>query len=222
MLFQPTRSIAKPVFAYLFPVSVLLISPLSFAQPPQACDCLWQGSFSQITDKADLIISGKIIARKGNSADINLDHTHFDRGINFTEFKQQIRIWGDDGKQCRPNIGDFPVGTRWVMALKKITENKLGGFNPNTPNVSYGRINDYYLSKCGAYWLTLNEGYVTGNLVKGRRWQWDNKKMNPVILELIDAYIKDIIPEQALIEAAKPLTETKKLMQETKNFIHGQ
>ena len=46
--------------------------------------------------------------------------------------------------------------------------------------------------------------------------------MNPVLLELVDAYIRDVIPEQALIEAAKPLTATKKLMEETKNFIQSQ
>ena len=63
---------------------------------------------------------------------------------------------------------------------------------------------------------------MTGNLVKGRRWQWKNNQMNPVLLELIDAYVKQIIPEQALMEAAKPLTEAKKLMEETKVFLRTQ
>ncbi|MDG1772579.1 MAG: hypothetical protein P8H32_03990 [Oceanicoccus sp.] len=162
-------------------------------------------------------------AGKGNSVDFSIDRTHYDRRVNFTEFNSTIRVWGDNGKLCRPRIENFPVGTQWVMSLTKITSDiPDNGFNPNTPNMSYGRLNDYYLSKCGANWLRLEEGLVTGNLVKGHRWEWENKNMNPVLLELIDAYIKEIIPEQALVEAAKPLTETKKLMQETKRFLRQQ
>ncbi len=200
----------------------LLAIALLFSQQALSCKCLWQGSFSKAYKKADLIVSGTIVASKGNSADFTIERTHFDRGIGFTEFKPTIRVWGDNGELCRPKIEAFPVGTQWVMSLSKITGDIPGGFNPNTPNISYGRTNDYYLSKCGANWLKLEEGLVTGNLVKGSRWEWENKTMNPVLLELIDAYINDIIPEQALIEAAKPLTETKKLMEETKRFLREQ
>ncbi len=200
----------------------LALSNLAFAQPPQACNCLWQGSFSQITDQADLIVSGKVIASKGNSLDLSIERTLIDRNTDYKEFKPVIRLWADNGKLCRPDSKDFSINSRWVMALKKITEDIPGGFNPNTPNISYGRINDYYLSKCGAYWLHLGEGYVSGNLAKGHRWQWDNKKMNPVLLDLIAAYIKGSISEQSLIEAAKPRTEAKKLMKETQRFIQQQ
>ncbi|WP_101759164.1 hypothetical protein [Oceanicoccus sp. KOV_DT_Chl] len=188
------------------------------------CDCLWQGSFSKAYNHADLIVSGTVVASKGNSADFFIDQTLFDRGISNKEFLSVIRFWGNtnNNKLCRPEISVFPTNTQWVLALKKIAELPEDGFNPNTPNISYGRINDYYISSCGAYWLKLEEGMVTGNLVKGRRWEWENKTMNPVLLELIDAYINNIIPEQALTEAAKPLTETKKLMEETKRFLHTQ
>ena len=215
-------AIAGYCFTCVLPLVIAAFPQASSAQPPPTCDCLWQGAFNRITDNADLIVGGHIVASKGNSADLNIDHLLIDRAVQFTEFRDVIRIWGNDGKQCRPDITDFPVGSHWVMALKKITEDTPDGFNPNTPNVSYGRINDYYLSKCGSYWLQLSEGYVSGNLVKGRRWQWDNPAMNPVLLELVEAYIKNIIPEQALIEAAKPLTETKKLMEETRHFIQNQ
>ncbi|ARN73471.1 hypothetical protein [Oceanicoccus sagamiensis] len=201
----------------------LLLLTLLFSQQALSCECLWQGSFSKAYKKADLIVSGSIIASKGNSADFYIDRTHLDRGIGFTEFNSTIRVWGDNGQLCRPKIKDFPVGTQWVLSLNKITGDiPSDGFNPDTPNISYGRVNDYYLSKCGANWLKLEEGLVTGNLVKGRRWEWENKTMNPVLLALIDAYIKEIIPEEALVEAAKPLTETKKLMEETKRFLREQ
>jgi hypothetical protein len=203
-------------------VAGLLYTGPALAQPPENCECLWHGSFSKVVSRADLIISGQVLSSKGNSADIAIDRILYDRGRNNKEFNPVIRIWGDNGKLCRPPISEFPPQTEWLLALHKITDDVEGGFNPHTPNISYGRINDYYLSQCGAYWLQLTEGMVSGNLVKGRRWQWQHKAMNPVLLELVEAYIKDIIPEQALIEAAKPLTETKKLMNETRSFIHSQ
>lgn len=203
-------------------IKLSCLMALFLNQQALSCDCLWQGSFTKAYKKADLIVSGTVIGSKGNSADFNIERTHYDRGINFTEFKPDIRIWGDNGQLCRPPIKDFAVGSQWMMALTKITKDIAGGFDPSTPNISYGRVNDYYISKCGANWLKLEEGWVTGNLVQGRRWEWENKTMNPVLLELIDAYIKGIIPEQALIEAAKPLTAAKKLMRETQLFLQQQ
>jgi hypothetical protein len=203
----------------LFILALLSASTLANADN---CTCLWQGSFVQITDKADLIVSGEIIRSKGNAVDLHIDKMLIDRANNGKEFSEDIRIWASDGKQCRPTADRFAVNTHWVMALQKITEDTPNGFNPNTPNISYGRLNDYYLSKCGAFWLQLHDGYVTGNLLKGRRWEWKNDEMNPVLLELIDAYIRGVIPEQALIEAAKPQTETKRLMEATKSFIRNQ
>lgn len=202
--------------------SYAVFSASAYAQPPEACSCLWQGSFSKIIDQADLIVGGEVIARKGNSADLQIEHTFLDRQVNLPEFNSVIRIWGDNGQLCRPDINNYPPGTRWLFALKKITEPSPDGFNPNTPNISHGRRNDYYLSQCGAYWLQLHDNYASGNLVKGRRWQWHNEKMTPVRLELIDAYINQAIPEQALIEAARPSSEAKKLMDKTRQFIWQQ
>ncbi len=192
---------------------------ISFAS---ACECLWQGSFSKSFNKADFIVSGTVVASKGNSIDFSIDQTFLDKQIGGKEFLSTVRVWTDDGKQCRPEVNLFPVNSQWVFALNKITEEVDGGFNPNTPNISYGRKNDYYLSKCGANWLQVQEGYATGNLINGRRWEWENEEMNPVLVPLIDAYVKGIIPQQALVEAAKPLSETKKMMEQTKQFIQQQ
>ena len=192
------------------------------AQPPESCQCLWQGSFSAIVKHSDFIASGEVVTTKGNSIDFKIAKTIADTKINFKEFNDVIRIWTNDGKQCRPDITEFPVNSQWVVALKKITDSIPDGFNPNTPSISYGRVNDYYLSKCGAYWLRLDEGYVAGNLVNGQRWQWQNDDMNPVRLELVEAYVHGIIPEKALIEASKPLTEAKILLKKTKQWLRDQ
>ena len=63
---------------------------------------------------------------------------------------------------------------------------------------------------------------MVGNLVNGRRWEWANDEMNPVRLELLDAYINDRIPEKALVEAAKPLTEAKILLEQTMQWLRQQ
>lgn len=204
----------------------LLAGPASYAQPPEACSCLWQGSFSRITDHADLIVSGVVISNKGNSLDFSISQTLIDRKTNGEEFQPEIRIWGANGKECRPPITHFPIDSTWVMALKKITTDIPGGFNPNTPNISYGRINDYYLSSCGAYWLHVHEdsssSYVTGNLTNKNRWQWQDEAMNPVLIDLIEAYIHGTIPENVLVKAAKPTSHVKELMQKTKQFLNDQ
>ena len=193
-----------------------------FAAPPDTCQCIWQGSFNRIIPKSDMIVSGKIISRKGNSMDLTIDRTLLDRASNGKEFNEDIRIWGFDGQQCRPDVKEFPLESQWLFALKKITSDSPDRFNPNTPNIGFGRINDYYLSMCGAYWLKVHENFATGNLLNGQRWQWNNDEMNPVLIDLIEAYAKGHVPVRALAEAAKPQIAVKKLMEETKSFLNQQ
>lgn len=199
---------------FLLPLILLAF----FLETAQAqCDCLWQGSFNRAATTADIVVSGTVIASKGNAFDLEIE-----RIIAGKEYREVIRIWGDNGKLCRPAINDFTPGSHWLLAAYQITEVPDDGFDPNTPSISYGRKQDYYLSRCGAYWLSLHDGYVSGNLINGQRWQWQDKKMNPVLLELVDAYLRGVLPDAALIEAAKPQTASKKLMEETKSFIENQ
>lgn len=203
-------------------VAVWLPQWPAFAAPPDTCRCIWQGSFDKIIPQADMIVSGKIISRKGNSMDLTIDRTLVDRASNGQEFNDDIRIWGYDGKQCRPDVKEFPLGSEWLFALKKITSDSPDRFNPNTPNISFGRMNDYYLSMCGANWLQVYGNFATGNLLNGQRWQWSNDEMNPVLIDLIEAYINGDVPLWALTEAAKPQAAIKKLMEETKSFLNRQ
>lgn len=203
-------------------LTFIMLNAIGFCAHASDCNCVWQGPFSKIVDKADLIASGTIVRSKGNALDLHIEKLLIDKARGGREFNEQIRIWTSDGKQCRPTSDQFPINSRWLMALHKINNVPSGGFNPNTPSISYGREKDYYLSKCGVYWLALHDGYVSGNLVNKQRWLWEDKAMNPVLLELIDAYIRGLIPEQALIEAAKPQTRGKKLMEETKQFLQTQ
>lgn len=177
------------------------------------CQCLWDGSFAQVHDKADLVINALVIKNKGNAIDLlPLDIMRGEL------WQDTIRVWLKTDDLCRPAVDNFPVDSTWVFALHKITENVPGGFNPHTPNISYGRVGDYSLSNCGGYWLKQEHGWVTGNLIKAPRWE-RNPTMSPVMLELIQAYIDGTATAEALAEAAKPNQELRDLKNDTKSFL---
>ena len=177
------------------------------------CDCLWQGSFTDVEATADLVVSGSINSGKGNSVDLTID-----RLLRGDAAVADIRIWLKSGDYCRPEPEEFPVGSEWVMALFRIKEDVKGGFSPHTPNVSYGRVGDYFLSSCGGYWLSLHDNWVTGNLVQAPRWVRE-PKMTPVLLELVADYVAGNVGAQALAEASKEDPAVRELMLDTKAFL---
>ena len=180
------------------------------------CECLWQGSFTDVQAETDLVVSGRVVAAKGNSIDVEIQRT-----LRGTEYKERIRIWLDTGNLCRAEVGQFPLDSRWVMALDRIEKLVPGGFNPNTPNISYGRVGDYSLSRCGGYWLSQSENLVSGNLTGGPRWEME-PKMSPVLLDLVAAYVSGELDKQALVEAGRVDPALQELMINTRLFIRRQ
>lgn len=221
-LFLPLNTPAKHALRAAIYSLLFSLSPAVHAQPPSSCDCLWQGPFSDAYTNADIVIAGKVMATRGNSIDVQVLSRLTDPPGILPDFIDNIRIWGDNGRLCRPDITHFGVNTEWVLALFKIEEVPDGGFDPATPSLSYGRKGDFYLSHCGAYWLSKKDNFVSGNITASQRWTWDAKKSNPVLIDLIQAYINKTIPKQALTEAAKPPSELKQLMQQTKQFLEQQ
>ena len=197
--------------------ALILIGATQAVSASETCSCIWRGDFAKAQQRADLVIHGAVVASRGNSIDLDVA-----RVLRGKEFNPIIRVWGNNGKLCRPEVEQFPIGTEWMMALERIEEEVEGGFNPSTPNISYGRVGDYQLSSCAANWLKIEEGYATGNLIDGHRWQYQNDKMRPVMIEIVQAFIDGVLPREALQEAAKPDTKTRKLMNETRAFIRAQ
>ena len=95
-----------------------------------------------------------------------------------------------------------------------------GGFNPDTPNFSYGRKGDYQLSSCGGYWLKLEENHVTGPLVDSPRWSYE-PKMTPVLLELVDAFVAGEVDAAKLLEASREDPALRELRLNTRAFLRG-
>jgi hypothetical protein len=190
----------------------LLLSGLS-APLAAECECLWQGSFSEVQGDTDLVVAGEVIAARGNSIDLSVA-----RELRGVAHAQTIRVWLKTRDYCRPEPQGFPPGGQWVMALHRIEEDVPGGFDPNTPNFSYGRIGDYVLSSCGGYWLKLSDNWVTGNLVDAPRWVRE-PQMTPVLLDLLADYIDGNIGEQALLQASREDPAARELLLDTRAFL---
>ena len=195
----------------------LIVMPLLIAcQLGRAeCECLWQGSFSDVQAQTDLVVAGKIASSKGNSVDLDISRT-----LRGTATSEHIRIWLKTAEYCRPEPELFPPDSTWVMALQRIDESVPGGFNPNTPNYRYGRIGDYQLSSCGGYWLQLQGDYVSGALVESPRWVHD-PKMTPVLLDLVNAYVNGEVAASALLEASREDPALRELRLDTRAFLRG-
>lgn len=177
------------------------------------CECLWEGSFTDVQAGASLVISGTVLSAKGNSIDLQVN-----RLLRGEETLPTVRVWLNTGDYCRPEPSAFPANSQWVMALHRINQEVPGGFNPNTPNISYGRVDDYSLSSCGGYWLSNSEDWVSGNLVKAPRWVRE-PKMTPVLLDLLAAFIAGEVGINALEKASKVDPALRELMQDTKAFL---
>ncbi len=179
------------------------------------CECLWQGSFADVARDTDLVVAASVVEIKGNAVDVAIEET-----LKGQAYLDRIRVWMRTRDYCRPETDTFPVGSRWVLALTKIREVPEDGFNLNTPNFSFGRPDDYYLSECGGYWLNYSGEAVTGNLVDGPRWARE-LEMTPVQLDLIRAFLRGDANQDALRTAAREDPAVTDLLLDTKAFLRG-
>lgn len=195
--------------------ALILLLLLPWAGARGECECLWQGSFADVQADTDLVVTGMVVASKGNSIDLLAGQV-----LRGTSHDRQIRIWLQTGDYCRPGVELFPLESTWVLALGRIKEDVPGGFNPGTPNVSYGRIGDYQLSSCGGFWLKLEGDLVTGNLVDAPRWVRE-PRMTPVLLEVVSAYVRGDIDRETLLEASREDPDLRELRLDTRAFLRG-
>jgi hypothetical protein len=179
------------------------------------CECLWQGSFSDVQAATSLVVSGTVVDGKGNSIDLEIE-----RVLRGESHVNPVRVWLKAGDYCRPEPATFPSGTRWIMALDRIEEDVPGGFSPHTPNVSYGRVGDYSLSSCGGYWLSRHGDTVTGNLVNAPRWERE-PEMTPVLVDLVAAYVAGDVDAEALLKASTEDPALRELILDTRAFLRG-
>ena len=193
----------------------------TYAQPDATgadCGCLWQGSFSEVAATTDLVVLGEVQRIKGNAVDLKPE-----RVLHGEFWLDSMRVWMRTRDYCRPSAEAFPEGSRWIMALAQIREIPEDGFDPSTPNQSYGRPYDYALSSCGGYWLQVNGNTAVGNLVPGMPRFYHQPEMSPVLVDLIAGYLNDTVSEAALVEASRERPdEVNELILDTRSFLRGQ
>ena len=219
----PSLNRVRQIFSRMLLVG-LITSAISFsatAQPDAMgadCGCLWQGSFSEVAPNADLVVLGEVQTIKGNAVDLLLEQV-----LKGALWLDTLRVWMQARDYCRPPADAFPPGSRWVMALSQIREMPEDGFDPFTPNESFGRKDDYVLSSCGGYWLRVNGDTATGNLVPGTPRFYHQPEMSPVLIELIAGYLTGTVSQEAVIEASRERPEAvDALILDTRSFLRGQ
>ena len=205
-------------------VSALLSAALTYGAVGQPdvtgadCGCLWKGSFSEVASKTDLVVLAEVHTIKGNAVDLVPEQV-----LQGDFWLDTLRVWMQTKDYCRPPSEDFPLGSRWIMALSQIQEVPIGGFDPSTPNQSFGRPYDYTLSSCGGYWLRVNGNTATGNLVPGMPRFYHQPDMSPVLVDLIVGYLNGTVSTEALAEASRERPEAvDELILDTRSFLRGQ
>ena len=182
------------------------------------CGCLWEGSFSEVASTTDLVVLAEVQTIKGNAVDLVPEQV-----LQGDFWMDTLRVWMQTRDYCRPPADDFPVGSRWVMALSQIQEVPEGGFEPSTPNQSFGRPYDFTLSSCGGYWLRVNGSAAIGNLVPGMPRFYHQPEMSPVLVDLVAGHLKGTVSTEALIEASRERPEAvDELILDTRSFLRGQ
>ena len=211
------------VLIHLIAVAALLWAHLGLADestnenPIAVCSCLWQGSFTEVANDADLIMLGAVTEHRGNAADFAIEEI-----LLGPDWHTTVRVWLKARDYCRPDSENFPVGSRWVLALQHIDKLPQNAFDPSTPNISYGRLDDWVLSSCGGYFLQAHGGTVSGNLIPGTpRWDFD-PDMNPVLIDLLRSHLLGNVGVETLKNAAQEDPEARALMLNTRSFLRGQ
>ena len=219
----PSLNRVRQIFSRMVLVG-MITSTTSFsatAQPDAMgadCGCLWQGSFSEVAPNADLVVLGEVQTVKGNAVDLLPEQV-----LKGDLWLDTLRVWMQARDYCRPPADAFPPGSRWVMALSQIREMPEDGFDPFTPNESFGRKDDYVLSSCGGYWLRVNGDTATGNLVPGTPRFYHQPEMSPVLIELIAGYLTGTVSQEAISEASRERPEAvDALILDTRSFLRGQ
>ena len=114
-----------------------------------ACECSDAGPFLDVAQSAALIVRGKVVAHVEHGLDVQIQDVY--RG---EESRRVIRVWGDNGRACRPYASRFADESEWVFAVSRLSAEGA---------LVYGGESaaDFEIWSCGEYALQ-----VSGNLAK--------------------------------------------------------
>lgn len=143
---------------------------LILTQNTFACDCECEGdcSFSVVASGMEFVALVKVIEY---SDFLDEEIIGYDKKMPFsmtveiikkykgTESRKRIKIWGDDGAQCRPYIAEFNIGGCYLIAPTRIKENS-----------GIGRKDDYDFFSCWTDYMIMDmdKGIAFGEYSKNR------------------------------------------------------
>ena len=113
-------------------ITLLLFSTMStFACD---CECLDDCSFSIVSKNSEFVALVKVISYDDYLEDKIMGHeekmpysmtVEIIKKYKGSETRKTIKIWGDDGKECRPYIANFKIGDYYLIAPNLLGDNKL-------------------------------------------------------------------------------------------------
>ena len=122
-----------------------------------ACSCAWSGPFLSVASSADVIVYGTVLRYGNESRGVKLSmDVQVREVLKGQESRKTIRVWGDNGAQCRPYVSSFPVGTEWIWAMQHLP--------PDTKGPHGESPNDYTIWVCGGNWLQVQGNQVSGHV----------------------------------------------------------
>ncbi|MGD8781391.1 MAG: T9SS type A sorting domain-containing protein [Ignavibacteria bacterium] len=175
---------------------ILIFFALLFQQT-YACDCIWGGPFLKLTGSPDLILQIKVMGHfnnnQGYSAGMEARILHIYKG---EKTREMISIWGDNGMLCRPYISsyNFPVDSTFIISLYQ-----SGGFGAEGESAD-----DYYLSVCGEYYLSLSNNIVSGLIDGDTPKQMDLSVFEEKLTNVITDVETEDLPDEFKLEQNYP------------------
>ena len=116
------------------------------------CECLDDCSFSRIAKGSGLVALVKIVSYDdflereitGHEGKMPYSMTvEIIKKYKGSETRETIKIWGDDGKECRPYIANFKIGDYYLIAPSLLGVNKL--INENSKDYDFFSCSTDYL-----------------------------------------------------------------------------
>jgi len=121
--------------------TLILIFTILSAVSAFACDCgcLDDCSFSVVSKNSEFVALVKIISYDDYLVDDIMGykgkmpysmHVEIIKKYKGSEERKTIKIWGDDGKECRPYIATFKIGDYYLIAPSLLGEKSLKNESP--------------------------------------------------------------------------------------------
>jgi hypothetical protein len=165
---------------------ILLILTISFLTVSQlfacVCECVGDCSFNSISNGSEFValvkvisyddyLEGDIMGHKGKMPySMTVEVIKKYKG---KESRSKIKIWGDNGAECRPYISNFKIGDYYLIAPNQLGDYKLKG----------EKSTDYDFFSC-------NTDYLKVDLTRNKAFGEYSKKQLEIDLTIFEKELK--------------------------------